>query len=154
MVYQKHVFINLPSKDVDASVRFATGLGLTKKHECSEPGSSNKSISVSHGEGIEIFYHSPEIFSTWLFPGRKISDSTTTTQALVSLSAESKEGVDEMINGAVEAGGKRGPNMVPNAEEYGLYSRSVEDLDGHVYEIVYMDESRAPCTEKDEKKSG
>lgn len=58
-----------------------------------------------------------------------------------SISADSREAVNKIVAAAIEAGGKRGPDMAPDMEKYGLYSRSVEDTEGHVYEIVFMDET-------------
>ncbi len=57
---------------------------------------------------------------------------------IVALSAESREKVDQMINKAIESGG-----MESNApQDHGwMYGRSFEDINGHLWEIIYMDES-------------
>ena len=59
----------------------------------------------------------------------------------MALSAESRKKVDEMIDKAIAAGGSE----YRNAENYGwMYGRSFEDIDGHIREIFYMDESKMP----------
>ncbi|KAF2181348.1 hypothetical protein K469DRAFT_713776 [Zopfia rhizophila CBS 207.26] len=144
MAPQKRVFISLPTADLTAAARFATALGLNKKTDwCSE----EKSVFFEYGESLYLCYHDHTTFSNWLPSGRKISSSSTTTEVIVTLSAGSPEEVDGLIAKGIEAGGKRGPNMVPEMEKYGMHSRSVEDPDGHVFEIIYCEEKP-----KDEKK--
>jgi predicted lactoylglutathione lyase len=139
MAPKKQVFINLATTSIPASTAFANALGLTYKSDWSCDG-SNRSAFFEYDSNFYLCYHDQPTFSTWLFPGRKISDSTSTTEALVTFSAGSREEVDSLIAKGVEAGGKQGPNMVPDAEKYGMYSRSVEDPDGHVFEIIYCEE--------------
>ncbi|EEP78371.1 predicted protein [Uncinocarpus reesii 1704] len=134
----KAIYINLPSKDLEASKRFAIGLGLTfNKTWCNDM----KTLAFTYTDSIQFFYHDHSTWEKWLFQGRKTADAHTTTQALLTLAAESQEQVDSIVQKAVEAGGKRGPNMVPEGADWGMYSRSVEDPDGHVFEIVYSSHS-------------
>ncbi|KAL4872234.1 Glyoxalase/Bleomycin resistance protein/Dihydroxybiphenyl dioxygenase [Aspergillus spectabilis] len=132
MPYRNQVALNLPSKDLDASARFATGLGLTPPKF-----SAGFGAMFQHGEHTMIFFHDYKTFGGWLPADRKISDATAVAQVVVSLTAPSREKVDGMIEGAIKAGGKIGPKMVPNESEYGMYSRSVEDPDGHLFEVYF-----------------
>ncbi|EER28849.1 hypothetical protein D8B26_000861 [Coccidioides posadasii str. Silveira] len=134
MSFQKKIFINLPSKDLEASKRFALGLGLKKKFEGS---GEMQTVVFVYADNILIMYHAHPTWERWLFEGRKTADAHSTTQALLTLSAESAEEVESMVSKAVDAGGRRGPQMAPDNDQYGMYSRSVEDPDGHVFEIVY-----------------
>lgn len=60
---------------------------------------------------------------------------------IVALSADSKKGVDEMTDKALAAGGTK----LRETEDLGfMYSRSFQDLDGHIWEIVYMDMTAVP----------
>jgi predicted lactoylglutathione lyase len=59
------------------------------------------------------------------------------SEVLLFLSADSKEEVDEILEKAGKAGGKKDPTTFPEADF--MYGRSFEDLDGHVFEIGYMD---------------
>jgi predicted lactoylglutathione lyase len=80
------------------------------------------------------------------FTSKEICDTTKNTEAIVALSAESREKVDQMINKALDAGGieSREP------QDHGwMYGRSFEDINGHLWEIIYMDES---ALRKDEKR--
>lgn len=143
---KKHVFINLPTADIAAATRFGAALGLVKKTEwCND----DKSAFFEFGDSVYISYHTRPTFSAWLPSGRTISSSSSTTEVIVTLSAESREEVDALIEKGIQAGGKRGPDMVPDMDKYGMYSRSVEDPDGHVFEIIYCEEM--PQDENDQK---
>ena len=64
--------------------------------------------------------------------------ATKNTEVIVALSAESREKVDQMINKAIEAGGRESRE----SQDHGwMYGRSFEDINGHLWEIIYMDES-------------
>ncbi|KAL2814833.1 Glyoxalase/Bleomycin resistance protein/Dihydroxybiphenyl dioxygenase [Aspergillus granulosus] len=131
MSYKDQVIVNLPSTDLEASTRFAIGLGLTHS---TEPGFG---AMFRYGEHVMIFFHDHKTFGAWLPTDRKIPDATAVAQTITSLTAPSREKVDEMIQGAIDAGGKLGPKMVPNEAEYGMYSRSVEDPNGHLFEVFF-----------------
>jgi predicted lactoylglutathione lyase len=82
-----------------------------------------------------------EKFFKNFIPTKKNCDAKKNTEVLVGLSAESRKKVDEMIDKAIAAGGSE----YRNAEDHGwMYGRSFEDIDGHVWEIFYMDESKMP----------
>jgi predicted lactoylglutathione lyase len=72
------------------------------------------------------------------FTKKEISDATKNTEVIVALSADSREKVDEMINKVIEAGG-----IEPKEpQDHGwMYGRSFQDIDGHLWEIFYMDSS-------------
>lgn len=72
------------------------------------------------------------------FTSKEIWDPTKDTEVIVALSTESREKVDDMINKVIEAGGKEARE--PQDQGW-IYSRSFEDIDGHLWEIIYMDES-------------
>ena len=57
---------------------------------------------------------------------------------IIALSAESREKVDQMINKVIEAGGSESREP----QDHGwMYGRSFQDINGHLWEIIYMDES-------------
>ncbi|HEX7142974.1 MAG TPA: VOC family protein [Nitrososphaeraceae archaeon] len=72
------------------------------------------------------------------FTSKEICYTTKDTEVIVALSIESREKVDDMINKVIEAGGKE--DREPQDQGW-MYSRSFEDIDGHLWEIIYMDES-------------
>jgi hypothetical protein len=72
------------------------------------------------------------------FTPKKVADATKTTEVLVCLSMESRAAVDEIISKAVGAGG----TTFSQPMEYGfMYGRSFQDLDGHIWEFIWMDPS-------------
>jgi uncharacterized protein len=75
------------------------------------------------------------------FTDKKICDSYTTSEALISISLGSRKEVDEMIEKAVKAGG----TDYKREQDYGwMYQKTFLDLDGHHWEVFYMDESQIP----------
>ncbi|MNL36373.1 Glyoxalase-like domain protein [compost metagenome] len=75
------------------------------------------------------------------FTKKEICDARKNTEVLLALDVESREKVDEIIQKAVNAGG----SIYMEAQDYGwMYSHNFEDLDGHQWEIFYMDESAIP----------
>lgn len=70
------------------------------------------------------------------FTKKEIVDSHKATEVLIALSAESKAEVDTLFEKALQAGGKE----ARPTEDYGfMYGRSFEDLDGHIWEVFYME---------------
>jgi uncharacterized protein len=75
------------------------------------------------------------------FTQRPIGDARRESQALLALSVEKRDGVDATLTGAIGAGGPADPNP---AQDHGfMFSRSVEDPDGYVWEIMWMDAAHA-----------
>jgi len=74
-------------------------------------------------------------------PGKDVVDAKKLTEVLIALSLPSREKVDEMADKAVAMGGRD-----YRKEEVGfMYTRAIEDLDGHVWEIFHMDMSKMPA---------
>jgi predicted lactoylglutathione lyase len=72
------------------------------------------------------------------FTKKEISDTSKNTEVIVALSVEGRENVDQMLTKAIEYGGKESREP----QDHGwMYGRSFEDIDGHLWEIIYMDES-------------
>ncbi len=65
-------------------------------------------------------------------------DTTKDTEVIVALSTESREKVDQMINKVIEAGGKE--HRKPQDHGW-MYGRSFEDINGHLWEVIYMDKN-------------
>jgi len=130
------IFLNLAVKDLNRAVKFFNELGFT----------TNPKFTNEQGACIVI---SDDIFTMLLveefyqtFTPKKICDSTTTSEVLISLSMESREKVDGIIEKAVKAGG----TDYQEAKDYGwMYQRTFLDLDGHHWEVFFMDESQIPA---------
>ncbi|PGH31433.1 hypothetical protein GX50_05787 [[Emmonsia] crescens] len=141
--------ISLPTTDVAAAKRFGTALGF-EANACFD---AERTLHLKYDESFSIFYGTHPVFSKFLPSGREIASTKTGHEAIVTLSVNSKEEVDELVKKGLEAGGKPGPNMIPEECAGGaLYSRSMEDPDGHLYEILYYNEEAAAGTACDGKK--
>ena len=124
------IFVNLPVKDLSKSVEFFTKLGFSFNAQFTNEEATMMVIE----ENISVMLLVEKFFRT--FTSKDISDATKSTEVIVSLSADSREGVDEMLNKAIGAGAA---TPLPTLEMDGMYGRSFEDLDGHHWEYMYMD---------------
>ncbi len=133
------IFVNLPVKDLRRSIDFFTKLGYTFNPQFSDENSTCMII----GENIFAMLLVEARFKD--FTKKAISDATKNTEVLIALDAESREKVDEMVKKAVDAGG----SIYIDPQDHGwMYAHSYADLDGHQWEIVWMDENAAPQNEK------
>ena len=124
------IFVNLPVKDLDKSVAFFTKLGFAFNPQFTD----EKAACLIIGENIYAMLLVEEFFRT--FTKKEIIDAKKSTEMILALAADKKERVDEMAKLAVEAGG-----ITPSTpQDLGfMYSRNFQDLDGHLWEILYMD---------------
>jgi predicted lactoylglutathione lyase len=128
--YQQMIFVNLPVNDLDASKKFFTELGYTINPQFSDDNAASVVIS----DTIVAMLLTKPFYST--FTNKEIADATRTSEVLLCLSAESREKVDELVDKAVAAGGTASDKV----QEMGfMYGRSFDDLDGHTWEVVWMD---------------
>lgn len=127
-----NIFVNLPVKDLEKSKEFFIKLGYT----------FNKQFTDETAGALVIY---DNIFAMLLthekfkqFTKKEITNSNTHTEVILALSVESKEEVDTMLEKVIHAGGKE----YRDPDNYGfMYSRSFEDLDGHIWEVLWMDQS-------------
>ena len=124
------IFVNLPVKNLDKSIAFFTKLGFSF-----DPRFTNESgTCMIVGEDIFVMLLVEPFFKT--FTKKEICDATKNTESIICLSAESKEKVDEMITNAISAGGVS-PDQ--KQDQGFMYGHGFQDLDGHLWEVVYMD---------------
>lgn len=129
------VFINLPVKDLGKSMTFFTGLGFTFNPQFTD---EKAACMVITGNIFAMLLTEP-FFQT--FTAKKISDAKTSTEVLIALDAASREEVKDTVAKAVGLGG----SLYAEAQDHGwMYQHSFADLDGHQWEILYMDESQLP----------
>lgn len=128
----KQIFLNLAVKDLNRSVEFFTKLGFTFNQQFTDENATCMVIS----ENIYVMLLVENFFKT--FTKKDICDTSTSLEAMTALSAESREKVDEIVDKAIAAGATS-----PNApQDHGwMYGRGFEDLDGHHWDFMYMDES-------------
>lgn len=131
----KQIFVNLPVKDLKKSMEFFTQLGFTYNMQFTD----DKAACMIISENIYVMLLVEKFFQT--FTKKDISDATKTTEVLIAIDASSRQEVDEMVKKAVEAGG----SIYKEPQDHGwMYFHSFADLDGHQWEIGFMDESAMP----------
>jgi predicted lactoylglutathione lyase len=127
-----NIFVNLPVKDLNKTVEFFTKLGFTFNPQFTDENATCMIV----GKDIFVMLLVEKFFKT--FTKKETSDTTKNTEAIVALSAQSREEVDQMMEKVVNAGGKE----ARDPQDHGwMYGRSFEDINGHLWEIFYMDES-------------
>lgn len=130
------IFVNLPIKNLERSKEFFTKIGFSINPQFT----NEKAACVVISETIYAMILTEEFFKTFL-PKTEIADATKSTEVIVALSADNKAGVDELVDKALAAGGTK----LRETEDFGfMYSRSFQDLDGHIWEVVYMDMTAVP----------
>lgn len=125
-----NIFVNLPVSNLDKSKEFFTKLGFTINDQFTDETAAAIVIS----DTIFMMLLTQEKFKQ--FTKKEVANATKTTEAIIALSAESKEKVDEFVDKALEAGATI--TREPDIYDF-MYSRSFDDLDGHQWEILWMD---------------
>lgn len=126
------IFVNLPVKDLKKSMEFFSQIGFTFNPQFTD----EKATCMVIHEHIYAMLLVNEYFKT--FTSKLIVDAQQHTEVIVSLSAQSREEVDIIVNRALDAGGQ----AYADTRDLGfMYQRSFADLDGHQWEIFYMDPS-------------
>ncbi|GAA4683334.1 VOC family protein [Streptomyces buecherae] len=121
-------FINLPVSDVKRSVEFFGQLGFEFNAEFSDEKTSCMIVE----QNIFVMLLEEDRFKDFI--NGDIADAKRTTEVITCLSAESKEEVDDTVARAIAAGGKP---WKPALQEGPMYGGSFQDLDGHVWELMY-----------------
>lgn len=125
------IFVNLPVKDLEKSKAFFSKLGYSFNPQFTDEKAGCLVIS----EDIYAMLLTEPFFKGFI-PNNDIADTNKTKEVLVALSAESKQKVNELADNAIAAGGRQ----FREPEDHGfMYARSFEDLDGHVWEVIWMD---------------
>lgn len=131
----KQVFINLAVKDLQKSMDFYTALGFSNNPQFSD----DTAKCMVWSENIYVMLLTHEKFST--FTTKQIADTKSKIAGLFSLSLESIEEVNKLMTNGLNAGGIE-PNEM---RDYGfMQQRTIEDFDGHTWEVFYMDMSKFP----------
>jgi hypothetical protein len=126
------IFVNLPVKDLKRSIEFFTKLGFSFNQQFTDETATCMIVS----DDIFVMLLTEARFKT--FTPKEICDAKKYTEVLVALSVESRVNVDEMVRKAVAAWGA----TYNEPQDHGfMYAHGFQDLDGHIWEVVYMDPS-------------
>lgn len=132
---ESKIFVNLPVSDLKRAVEFFAKLGYTFNQQFTDETATCMVIS----DTIFVMLLVESRFKD--FTKKPVSDARRQTEVLISIQVESKTKVEEIVNRAVDAGGE----IYADPQDHGwMYLRSFADLDGHQWEIFFMDESQIP----------
>jgi predicted lactoylglutathione lyase len=127
----KQIFVNLPVKDLGKTIEFFKKLGFEFNPQFTDENATCMVVN----DNIFVMLLVEKFFKT--FTQKEICDTTKNTEVIIALSTQSREKVDQMLQNVIKAGGKESRKP----QDHGwMYGRSFEDLNGHLWEIIYMDE--------------
>ena len=131
----RQIFVNLPIRNMERSKAFFGALGFSFNPQFT----NDQGACMVIADNIFAMLLVEPFFQT--FTKKPIVDATKSTEVLVCLSCSSRAEVDELVKKALAAGGS-----TPHApQDHGfMYGHGFQDIDGHLWELVYMDPGAAP----------
>jgi uncharacterized protein len=130
----RQIYVNLAVQDLDRSVEFFTALGFTFNPQFTDETATCMIV----GDDAFVMLLVESRFKD--FTTKELADPSSATEAIVAVSAESREEVDELADRALAAGGSTANDPIDLGF---MYSRSFQDPDGHMWELVWMDPGAA-----------
>jgi predicted lactoylglutathione lyase len=130
----RKIFVNLAVRDLKRSMDFFTKLGFAFDPKFTD----DKAACMAISEEAYVMLLGEPFFRT--FTRRQLCDTSTHTEGLFALSCDGRAEVDEMVKKAVAAGGRHA--MDPQDHGF-MYGWSFYDLDGHHWEVIWMDPKSA-----------
>jgi uncharacterized protein len=125
----KQIFVNLAIADMAKSKAFFTALGYSFNPDFT----NDQGAALVLGDNLYAMLLVRDFFKT--FVDKPLADAKHSTEVLVCLSCDSRAQVDGLVAKAVAAGGK----VLRAPQDHGfMYAHGFEDLDGHIWELVYM----------------
>jgi uncharacterized protein len=129
----KQIFINLAVTNLQKSMEFYTALGFSNNPQFSDEAGK----CMVWSESIFVMLLTHEKFS--LFATKPIANTKNNLAGLFSLSMDNIDAMNKMMADGLKAGGVEPTEM----KDYGfMQQRTIEDFDGHTWEIFYMDMSK------------
>jgi len=124
------IFVNLPVQDLTRSMDFFRALGYTFNMQFTD----EKAACLVLGDDIFVMLLLKKFFKGFIT--HEVADAKEAAEAILSLSADSRDAVDALADKALAAGGS--PSKEPSDLGF-MYGRSFLDPDGHHWEVFYMD---------------
>ena len=126
----RSIFVNLPVRDLKKSMAFFSGLGFQFNQQFTDDKAACMIVS---GDAFVMLLTEP-FFKT--FTKRALCDTSTHSEGLFALSCSSRAEVDDLVHKAIAAGG----TTAMDSQDHGfMYASSFYDLDGHHWEVLWMD---------------
>ncbi|MFF2093426.1 VOC family protein [Paenibacillus sp. NPDC058174] len=129
----QEIWINLPVKDVQRSTAFFNEIGF----HADSVGGERAKLAIGQ---TTILLFPAAVFEK--FTGAKTADTSHSAEVIFSIGANSREEVDAFIQKAEAAGGSIFGR--PSETDGWMYGAAFADLDGHRWNLLYMDESKMP----------
>lgn len=129
------IYVNLPVKDLTKSIAFFRALGF----DFDEQFKDDKGASLIINESIFVMLLTEEFFTSFTHLG--IADTSKENEVILAIQVESKEVVDELLTKAINNGAVDKTTKLSDEEEAMMYYRRFKDLDGHLWEVMYVDMS-------------
>lgn len=126
----RKIFVNLAVRELKRSMDFFAKLGFTFNPKFTD----DKAACMIVNEDAFVMLLAEPFFKT--FTKREICDTSSHTEGLFALSSPSRTEVDDLVRKAIAAGGKHAMDRVDHGFMYG---GSFYDLDGHHWEVIWMD---------------
>ena len=131
----RNLYINLPVEDLERTVGFFAALGFSFNPKFTDENAT--CMIINDSTSVMLLVES--FFAT--FTRKPVADAHAVTEALLAISVDSRAEVDEFVARALAAGA----NEYAEPKDYGfMYQRGIADLDGHQWEVFFMDESQFP----------
>ncbi len=124
--------MNLPVKELNRSVDFFTQLGFEFNPQFTDESATCMIVS----DEVFVMLLVEDFFRT--FTKKQIADAGTHVEAILAITADSRDQVDELYRKALGAGAQESNEPTDQGL---MYSRSFQDLDGHLWEVIWMDQS-------------
>ena len=128
----RKLFVNIPVRDLDKSMEFFSTLGFAFNKRFTD----DKAACMVVNEDAYFMLLTQPFFKS--FTDREQANTATHTEALFALSCDSRADVDAIVRKAIDAGGSHAKDPVDQGFMYGW---SFYDLDGHHWEVLWMDPS-------------
>ncbi|MBI3773462.1 MAG: VOC family protein [Gammaproteobacteria bacterium] len=126
----RQIYVNVPVKDLARSKAFFSNLGFSFKSQFTNDVAA--CLVVSDNSFVMLL--TEQFFQT--FTSKAISNAKDSTEVLICLSCESRAEIDDLVRKAVNAGG----SAPRSPQDHGfMYSHGFEDVDGHIWELIYIE---------------
>ena len=132
----RQIFVNLPVRDLAKAKAFYEAIGAVNNPQFSDDTAA--CMVLSDAIFVMLLTH-----AKWAgFTKKPIVDAHQASEVMLCLSASDRQAVDTIVEAAGAHGGKADVN--PRQDLGFMYGRSFEDVDGHIWENVFMDMSQMP----------
>lgn len=132
----RQMYVNLPVKDIAKTKAFFSALGFA----FDATFSNDDALCLIVSDDSYVMLLAESFFKT--FTRKTVCDARQSTEVLICLSCQSRAEVDQLVAKAVHAGG----SIPRDPHDHGfMYGHAFEDLDGHIWELMFMDPDAVPA---------